>query len=144
MSVTLQHGSLKQRILGMDRIGIDIQVLTLSNPGVYFSTRKRSLTLAGLANDFFADLRDILVALLRSASVPLDDLEEAIEELHGSVKNLGLRGVVLGSISAESTSIPERFGLLCRSRKVNSSHFYSPHGACLHRARGGILIVPLV
>jgi predicted TIM-barrel fold metal-dependent hydrolase len=56
LSITPQHVNPEQRILDMDRIGIDIQVLTLSNPNVYFSTRERNLSLARITNDYFADL----------------------------------------------------------------------------------------
>jgi aminocarboxymuconate-semialdehyde decarboxylase len=98
LSITPQHVSPEQRISDMDRIGIDIQVLTLSNPNVYFSSRKRNLTLARLANDFFADLcQRNPHRFIGFASVPLGDPEDAIEELHRSVEELGLRGVALGS-----------------------------------------------
>ncbi len=56
LGITSQHVSPEQRISDMDRIGIDIQVLTLTTPNVYFSTRKRNLYLAEMSNDFFADL----------------------------------------------------------------------------------------
>jgi len=101
LSITPQHVSPEQRISDMDRIGIDIQVLTLSNPNVYFSTRKRNLTLAKITNDYFADLcqryAHRFIGFIGFASVPLDDPEDAIEELHRSAKDLGLKGVVLGS-----------------------------------------------
>ena len=43
LAITPQHVSVEQRLEDMDRIGTDIQVLTLTSPSVYFSTRKRNL-----------------------------------------------------------------------------------------------------
>ena len=50
LGITAQMEDPERRIADMDRLGIDLQVLTLSTPNVYFSTRKRNLTLARLAN----------------------------------------------------------------------------------------------
>ena len=98
LGITSQHVNVEQRIADMDRIGIDIQVLTLTTPNVYFSTRKRNLHLAQMSNDFFAELcRKYPQRFVSFASVPLKHPEDAIEELHRAVKDLGVRGVVLGS-----------------------------------------------
>ena len=98
LAITPQHVSVEQRLEDMDRIGIDVQVLTLTSPSVYFSTRKRNLYLARMSNDFFADLclkhPNRFVAL---GTVPLANLDDAVEELHRAVKDLGMKGVVLGS-----------------------------------------------
>jgi aminocarboxymuconate-semialdehyde decarboxylase len=98
LGITSQHVSVEQRIADMDRSGIDIQVLTLTSPNVYFSTRKRNLSLAKMSNDFFAELcQKYPQRFIAFASVPLNHPEDAIEELHRAVKDLGMKGVVLGS-----------------------------------------------
>ena len=98
LGITSQHVSVEQRIADMDRIGIDIQVLTLTTPNVYFSTRKRNLFLAKMSNDFFAELcQKYPQRFIAFASVPLNHPEDAIEELHRAVKDLGMKGVILGS-----------------------------------------------
>ena len=56
LGITPQMEDPAKRIEDMDRIGVDIQVLTLSTPNVYFSTRKRNLYLAKLVNDRFAEI----------------------------------------------------------------------------------------
>jgi len=98
LGITSEHVNVEQRIADMDRIGIDIQVLTLTAPNVYFTTRKRNLYLAQMSNGFFAELcqkyPDRFIAF---ASVPLKHPEDAIEELHRAVKDLGMKGIVLGS-----------------------------------------------
>jgi len=98
LGITSEHVNVEQRLADMDRIGIDIQVLTLTTPNVYFSTRERNLYLAQMSNDFFAELcRKYPRRFIAFASVPLKDPEDAIGELHRAVKELGMKGVVLGS-----------------------------------------------
>jgi aminocarboxymuconate-semialdehyde decarboxylase len=98
LGITSQHVSVDQRIDDMDRIGIDIQVITLTAPNVYFTTRKRNLTLAKMSNDFFAELcQKNPRRFIAIGSVPLADPDDAIAELHRMVKDLGMKGVVLGS-----------------------------------------------
>ena len=98
LGITSQHVSVEQRIADMDRIGIDIQVITLTAPNVYFTTRKRNLALAKMSNDFFADLcQKNPRRFIAIASVPLADPDDAITELHRAAKDLGMKGIVLGS-----------------------------------------------
>jgi aminocarboxymuconate-semialdehyde decarboxylase len=98
LAITPQHVSVEQRIADMDRIGIDMEVLTLTSPSVYFSTRKRNNYLAKMSNDFFADLcQKHPSRFVAFATVPLLHPEDAVAELHRAVKDLGMKGVVLGS-----------------------------------------------
>ncbi|MFB3884914.1 MAG: amidohydrolase family protein [Thermodesulfobacteriota bacterium] len=98
LGITSQHVGVEQRIADMDRSGIDLQVLTLTSPNVYFSTRKRNLFLAQMSNDFFAELcQKYPKRFVAFASVPLNHPEDAIGELHRAVKDLGMKGVILGS-----------------------------------------------
>jgi len=98
LGITPQMEDPEKRIADMDRIGIDIQVLTLSTPNVYFSTRKRNLYLAQMTNDYYANLcQKYTKRFIAFASVPLKDPEDAIQELHRSVNDLGMKGIVLGT-----------------------------------------------
>ncbi len=98
LGITAEHVNVEQRLADMDRIGIDIQVLTLTTPNVYFSTRKRNLYLSQMSNDFFAELcQKYPRRFVGFASVPLKHPEDAIKELHRAVKDLGMKGIVLGS-----------------------------------------------
>ncbi len=98
LGITSEHVSPEQRIADMDRIGIDLQVLTLTTPSVFFSTRKRNRFLAQMSNDYFADLcqkyPDRFTAF---ASVPLKHPDDAIAEVRRAVKELGMKGVALGT-----------------------------------------------
>ncbi len=98
LGITPQMEDAEKRIADMDRLGLDLQVLTLSTPSVYFSTRKRNLYLAKLANDYYADLcQKYPTRFVAFASVPLGEPEDAISELQRCVKDLGMKGVVLGT-----------------------------------------------
>ena len=98
LGITPQMEDPAKRIEDMDRIGVDIQVLTLSTPNVYFSTRKRNLYLAKLVNDRFAEIcQKYPKRFMAFASVPLGHVNDAIEELHRAVNDLGMKGVVLGT-----------------------------------------------
>ena len=98
LGITPQMEDAEKRIVDMDRIGIDIQVLTLSTPNVFFSTRKRNLYLAQLSNDYFANLcQKYPKRFVAFASVPLGNPDDAIKELHRAIKDLGMKGVVLGT-----------------------------------------------
>ncbi len=98
LGITPQMEAAERRIEDMDRYGIDIQVLTLSTPNVYFSTRKRNLYLAQMTNDYFAELvQKYPKRFIGFCSVPLGNPDDAIAELHRAVKDLGMKGVVLGT-----------------------------------------------
>jgi aminocarboxymuconate-semialdehyde decarboxylase len=90
------HLNLDDRIRAMDRYGVDIQVLTLTTPGVEREEPERGRRLAELANDGFARIvekhHDRFTAL---ATLPLQDPEAAAIELERAVKDCGLKGAML-------------------------------------------------
>lgn len=90
------HRSPETRIKAMDAAGVDMQVLTLTTPGVHIETRSRGVALASLVNDAFADIvsryPSRFVAL---AALPLQDAPASVRELERAVTQLGLRGATL-------------------------------------------------
>jgi aminocarboxymuconate-semialdehyde decarboxylase len=90
------HIDLEHRLRDMDRTGIDMQVLTLTTPGVEREAPERGVKLAKLTNDGFAEIiddhPDRFTAL---ATLPLQDPEAAVEELERAVEELGLKGAML-------------------------------------------------
>ena len=90
------HIDIEHRLRDMDRNDIDMQVLTLTTPGVERETPERGIRLAKLTNDGFAEIiekyPDRFTAL---ATLPLQDPDAAVEELVRSVKDLGLKGAML-------------------------------------------------
>jgi len=98
LTITPEMSDPSQRILEMDSARVDIQVLSLSTPNVYFASDQDSLSLARTTNDYLADLCEQYPTRFRClASVPLNSVDLAIPELHRAIETLGMNGVILGS-----------------------------------------------
>ncbi len=93
-----EWSSTEERIEKMDALGIDIQVLSLSAPNVYFQDDELSKALAQMTNDFISDVcKKYPERFLSFASVPLGNLRDAIDELNRAINELGMDGIVLGT-----------------------------------------------
>ena len=105
------HVDIEHRLRDMDRNGIDMQVLTLTTPGVERETPERGVKLARRTNDGFAEIiedhPDRFTAL---ATLPLQDPEAAVEELERAVTELGLKGAMLLSNVNGKPLDAEEFG----------------------------------
>lgn len=92
------HVNLKDRLKAMARCGVEMQVITLTTPGVEREAPELGIRLARLTNDAFGDIMerfpDKFVAL---AALPMQDPEAAAEELERAVKERGLRGAMIFS-----------------------------------------------
>jgi len=85
-----------KRIEDMDRVGIDVEVLSLSTPNVFFAEADRQAQIARLVNDAYADLIANHPARFKGfASIPMDDADAALKELHRAIDDLKLNGVIL-------------------------------------------------
>jgi aminocarboxymuconate-semialdehyde decarboxylase len=85
-----------QRLEDMDRVGIDVEVLSLSTPNVFFAGESEQLEVARLVNDAYAELIAKHPSRFKGfASVPMDDPEGALTELHRAIDELKLNGVIL-------------------------------------------------
>ncbi|MDI9619218.1 MAG: amidohydrolase family protein [Candidatus Nezhaarchaeota archaeon] len=86
------------RIKDMDEAGVDVQVLSLSIPNVYFASPEDSVRLAERTNNAIASVvekhRDRFVGF---ASVPLLKPDAAVDEARRAVKELGMKGFIIGS-----------------------------------------------
>ncbi len=96
--ITRHYYETKPRLADMDRAGVDIQVLSLNPPMVYWAEAALGARLARLYNNELAGAvsqrPDRLAGL---ATVPLQDVPEAVAELTRAIRELGLRGVYIGS-----------------------------------------------
>lgn len=100
----------EERVAEMDRTGVDVEVIGLSSPNVYFPDEGLSLALAQMTNDFAAGIQrerpDRFVGL---ASVPLNNMNYAMAELDRSINELGLHGLVLGTNVNDVALSDDRF-----------------------------------
>jgi aminocarboxymuconate-semialdehyde decarboxylase len=90
--------SAEKRIAEMDGIGVDVQVLALSAPNVYFPDEGLSKALARMTNDFIAEIvKRHPERFLSLASIPLTNLDHAMAELTRVIDELKMDGIVLGT-----------------------------------------------
>src|SRR4051812_28574121 len=85
-----------QRLEEMDRVGIDVEVVSLSTPNVFFAGAAHQLQIARMVNDSYAELIAQHPSRFKGfASVPMDDPDAALKELHRAIDELKLNGVIL-------------------------------------------------
>jgi len=111
-----------RRIEDMDRIGIDVEVLSLSTPNVYFAPPERQAEVARLVNDAYADLAARHPKRFKGfASIPMDDPDAALRELERALDELRMNGViVLSNINGRALTDPRYrpFFVECDRRRV--------------------------
>jgi aminocarboxymuconate-semialdehyde decarboxylase len=85
-----------KRLEDMDRVGIDVEVISLSTPNVFFADAARQAEIAREVNDAYAELAARHPRRFRTfASIPMDAPDAALEELHRAIDELKMNGVVL-------------------------------------------------
>ena len=90
--------SAEERITEMDRLGVDVQVLGVSDPNVYFPDEGLSRALAQTTNDFIAEVvNQHPERFLSLASIPLTNLDHAMAELERAIDELKMDGIILGT-----------------------------------------------
>src|SRR6266700_5072499 len=94
--VTPPMTDVAQRIADMDRVGIDVEVVSLSTPNVFFADAQLQPEIARIVNDAYAELIAKHPARFKAfASIPMDAPGEALKELHRAINDLKLNGVIL-------------------------------------------------
>ncbi|OLD51436.1 MAG: hypothetical protein AUI58_07685 [Chloroflexi bacterium 13_1_40CM_2_70_6] len=94
--VTAPMTDVGKRLEDMDRVGIDVEVLSLSTPNVFFAEGSAQTDVARMVNDAYADLIAKRPGrFLGFASIPMDDPDGALRELARALDELRLQGVVL-------------------------------------------------
>ena len=97
-----------KRIEDMDRVGIDVEVLSLSTPNVFFAPAEHQAGVATMVNDAYAELIEKYPARFKGfASIPMDDPDAALRELHRAIDELKLQGVILIS-NIQGRSLTDR------------------------------------
>jgi aminocarboxymuconate-semialdehyde decarboxylase len=85
-----------QRLAEMDRVGIDVEVLSVSTPNVFFAEGAAQVEVARLVNDAYAELIAQHPKRFKGfASIPMDAPDAALKELDRALGELKLNGVVL-------------------------------------------------
>jgi aminocarboxymuconate-semialdehyde decarboxylase len=94
--VTPPMTDVAKRIEDMNRVGIDVEVISLSTPNVFFADAQHQPEIARMVNDAYAELIVKHPARFKGfASIPMDDREAALKELHRAIDELKMNGVIL-------------------------------------------------
>jgi len=97
------------RLEDMDRVGIDVEVVSLSTPNVFFADAQHQPEIARMVNDAYAELIALHPTRFKGfASIPMDDPDAALQELHRAINELKLNGVILlSNIGGKPLTSPE-------------------------------------
>jgi aminocarboxymuconate-semialdehyde decarboxylase len=94
--VTPAMTDVSKRLEDMDRVGIDVEVVSLSTPNVFFADADHQPAVARTINDSYAELIAQHPARFKGfASIPMDAPDAALHELHRAIDELKLNGVIL-------------------------------------------------
>jgi aminocarboxymuconate-semialdehyde decarboxylase len=107
--VTPAMTNVSQRLDDMDRVGIDVEVVSLSTPNVFFADAQHQPAVARMINDSYAELIANHPKRFKGfASIPMDSPGAALDELHRAIHNLRLNGVILlSNIGGKPLTSPE-------------------------------------
>jgi aminocarboxymuconate-semialdehyde decarboxylase len=107
--VTPPMTDVARRLEDMDRVGIDVEVVSLSTPNVFFTGGKHQAEIARMVNDAYAELIERYPSRFKGfASIPMDAPDAALNELHRAIDELKLNGVILlSNIGGKPLTSPE-------------------------------------
>jgi len=107
--VTPAMTDVAKRLEDMDRVGIDVEVVSLSTPNVFFTDAAHQPEIARIVNDSYAELIGQHPTRFKAfASIPMDDSDAALKELHRAIDELKMNGVILlSNIGGKPLTSPE-------------------------------------
>src|SRR6185295_10880273 len=128
--VTPAMTDVSQRLEDMDRVGIDVEVVSLSTPNVFFADAQHQPEIARMVNDAYAELIALHPTRFKAfASIPMDDSDAALAELERAINELKMNGVILlSNIGGKPLTSPE----------------YRPFFAAANRMKLCILLHPML
>jgi aminocarboxymuconate-semialdehyde decarboxylase len=117
-----------KRLEDMDRVGIDVEVISLSTPNIFFADENQQPEVARILNDAYAELIAKHPKRFKGfASIPMDCPDEAIRELHRAIDQLKLNGVVLlSNIRGRALTAPIYRPFFEEANRMNLCIFLHP------------------
>ncbi len=140
------HRDIGFRAQVLDKAGVTTQVLSLTTPGVHVEAPRRSVELARLVNDRYAEIaegsRGRFTAL---ATLPLNEPSACADELERALVRLGLRGAMLFS-NVNGTALSDRryFPLYERANSLDAVFFIHPTSPVGVEAMTEYWLMPLI
>jgi len=126
--VTPPMTDVSKRIEDMDRVGIDVEVVSLSTPNVFFTDAQHQAEIARLVNDSYAELIAQHPTRFKGfASIPMDDAPAALQELDRAINQLKLNGVILlSNIGGKPLTAPEYRPFFAEANRMRLCIFLHP------------------
>jgi aminocarboxymuconate-semialdehyde decarboxylase len=115
------HYDPEARLKDMDKYGIDVNVLSLTTPSVDLVPAKEGVLWAKKVNDYFAELcQKYPKRFYAYATLPFQDIDEAVKELERAYKDLGMKGVMMFSnISGKPIASPEFYPIYAKAAEYD-------------------------
>ena len=126
--VTPAMTNVTQRLEDMDRVGIDVEVVSLSTPNVFFTDGEHQPAVARMINDSYAELIATHPKRFKGfASIPMDAPDDALAELHRAIDELKLNGVILlSNIGGKPLTSPEYRPFFAEANRMQLCIFLHP------------------
>lgn len=126
--VTPPMTDVDKRLEDMDRVGIDVEVISLSTPNIFFADETRQPETAKIMNDAYAELIAKHPKRFKGfASIPMDNPDAAIAELHRAIDQLKMNGVVLlSNIRGQALTSPIYRPFFEEANRMNLCIFLHP------------------
>lgn len=126
--ITRHFSDTRTRVAEMDKLGVDLQVLSLCPPMVYWADTDLARRLARRYNDdlaaAIAERPDRLAGL---ATLPLQDVAASVEELDRAMRELGMKGAAIGSnVNGKDLDHPDFAALFERAEALRAVLFIHP------------------
>jgi aminocarboxymuconate-semialdehyde decarboxylase len=126
--VTPAMTDVSKRLEDMDRVGIDVEVISLSTPNVFFTDAADQPAVARMINDSYAELIATHPTRFKGfASIPMDAPDAALAELHRAIDELKLNGVILlSNIGGKPLTSPEYRPFFVEANRIKLCIFLHP------------------
>ena len=140
------HRDIEIREQAFKSAGVDKQILTLTTPGTHIESPERSVELARIVNDCFAEIisqrGDRFSAL---ATLPMNDPDASVAELDRAYNDLGLRGVmVYSNINGIPLSDKQFWPLYEKASELEIVFYIHPHFPAGVEAMTDFWLMPLI
>jgi len=126
--VTPAMTDVDKRLEDMDRVGIDVEVVSLSTPNVFFTNADHQPAVARMINNSYAELIAKHPTRFKGfASIPMDAPDAALNELHRAIDVLKLNGVILlSNIGGKPLTSPEYWPFFEEANRMKLCIFLHP------------------
>ena len=135
-----------RRLEDMDRVGIDVEVVSVSTPNVFFAEGMAQVEPARALNDAYAELIARHPGRFKGfASIPMDAPDAALEELHRALGPLQLNGVILlSNIRGRNLTDPAYRPFFEEANRLRACLFLHPMLPAQAEPFGEFVLGPLV